>query len=496
MKKFITYTMVAACGLIAWGCEDFLNEQPQSDFTRPQTEGGVLVSAYETVQDAQNELNGAYASFKTDLYELSNFLIGDVMSDNCYVGGDGINEEQFDLMTVTPTNSVIDLSWSQYYTLAGSATSVIENIRLMPEDSDPAVAEEKARITAEAKFIRAWAYFDIVRLWGDAPMTLELIPSITAENLDKWYPVMYPARTPADEIYTQILKDLDDAVIADLPRSSTGLFQATQGAAHGLRAKVYATMGDKASRDYNKVVTECEAVEAEGYELVQDFDVLWTIEGKHSTESIFELEFSGEAEQHNWAYWVLLSDVNGEVEVTWRRYCTPTRQLVEKFQENGTDVRYASSIIWAEVPYSTYYPASNYPLSYKIRREEQNIILLRLADILLLKAEALVELGRVDEAVDIVDEIRERAQIDPLPDGMSQDQARLAVEDERQLELYMEGQRWFDLVRNDRMEAVMSAAKDKDGNPMVADVQPFRRLMPVPQGQIDINERLTQNPEY
>ena len=133
MKKFITYTMVAACGLIAWGCEDFLNEQPQSDFTRPQTEGGVLVSAYETVQDAQNELNGAYASFKTDLYELSNFLIGDVMSDNCYVGGDGINEEQFDLMTVTPTNSVIDLSWSQYYTLAGSATSVIENIRLMPE---------------------------------------------------------------------------------------------------------------------------------------------------------------------------------------------------------------------------------------------------------------------------------------------------------------------------------------------------------------------------
>ena len=95
-----------------------------------------------------------------------------------------------------------------------------------------------------------------------------------------------------------------------------------------------------------------------------------------------------------------------------------------------------------------------------------------------------------------MDEIRERAQIDPLPDGMSQDQARLAVEDERQLELYMEGQRWFDLVRNDRMEAVMSAAKDKDGNPMVADVQPFRRLMPVPQGQIDINERLTQNPEY
>lgn len=497
MKRIIYKNTLAVLAL-AWavcGCEDFLNEQPQSDFTRPESSSGSeLTSAYETVEEAQNELNGAYANFKADIYEMNNFLVADVMSDNCYVGGDGINEEQFDLMNLTATNTMVALSWSQYYTLAGSATTVIENVKLMPED--PETEQQKNQIIAEAKFIRAWAYFDIVRLWGDAPMTLQLIPAITSDNLDEWYPVMYPEKTPAADIYKQILEDLDDEdVIQYLPSMSHGAFQATKGAAYGLRAKVYATMGEKADRNWQAVVDECDKVIGEGYELVPNFDDLWTVSGKFSNESIFELYFTSENEQHNWAYWVLLSDVNGDVVVSWRRYCTPTQELVEKFDAEN-DTRYASSIYWTEVPYNTYWPASNYPLSYKIRQEENDIILLRLADILLLKAEALVELNRTEEAINIVNEIRERAGIDDLDTGMGQEEARLAVENERQLELYMEGQRWFDLVRNDRMEAVIRAHKNKDGEPMVSDVSEFRRLLPIPQAQIDINERLTQNPGY
>ena len=74
--------------------------------------------------------------------------------------------------------------------------------------------------------------------------------------------------------------------------------------------------------------------------------------------------------------------------------------------------------------------------------------------------------------------------------------ARLAVENERQLELYMEGHRWFDLIRNDRMEEVMGEATDKYGNPIVADASGLHRLMPIPQNQIDINENLVQNEGY
>ena len=121
---------------------------------------------------------------------------------------------------------------------------------------------------------------------------------------------------------------------------------------------------------------------------------------------------------------------------------------------------------------------------------------MRLADILLLKAEALVELGRPGEAADIVDEIRARAGVPPLPDGLGQDKMRLAVENERQLELYMEGQRWFDLLRNGRMEEVMQDAVDHNGDKMIQDASRLRRLMPVPQDQIDINGNLTQNEGY
>lgn len=491
MKKQI-YTFLMLLPALS-ACENFLDEKPITDFTRENTAVAEQKSSYTSLDDAKSELNGAYANFKADIYEMNNFLVGDIMSDNCYVGGDGINEEQFDNMALTANNTMVSIMWDQYYTLVGTSTNVIENINLMEENDAETV--ERKKIQAEARFIRAWALFDIVRLWGDAPLSLELIPSITADNLDKWYPVMYPERTAAASVYEQILEDVSDENIAHLESVSNGAFKATKGAAYGLRAKVYATMDEKSSRNYQAVVEECDKVTAEGYALVDDFESLWTVAGKFSKEGIFELYFSTEAEQHNWAYWVLLTEVSGSVEVTWRRYCTPTQQTIAKFDKEK-DVRYSSSIYWASVPYNTYYSASNYPLAYKIRQKDNNIILLRYADILLLKAEALVELNRSSEAVSIVNEIRKRAGISPLDTGMSQDNARLAVENERQLELLFEGHRWYDLVRNDRMEEVMAKATDKNGKPMIKDVSEFRRLMPIPQGQIDINERLEQNQGY
>ena len=471
-------------------CGDFLDESPQSDFTAQAGDGAV--SGYEDVEEARSGLNGAYSKFRTDLYQFNIFLIGDVMTDNCYVGGDGVNEEQFDKLSVSPTNSVIALSWKQYYELAGTASAVIQRVGLMEQDGE--TLEERKRIAAEAKFIRAWAYFDIVRLWGDAPVTLSIVPSIAGPDMDEWYSVVYPQRTPAEDIYVLILEDLGDEVIESLPSSSSGCFHATKGAAYGLRAKVLATMGEKEDRDYAAVISDCDKVLAEGYSMVKDFDLLWQPDGKFSTESIFEISFE-KGSMENWAYRVLLTDMDGEVSVSWRRYCTPTHDLLSKFDKES-DSRYASSVYWTEVPYSIYYPAEKYPLSYKIRSKVSNIILLRLADILLLKAEALVEEDRSDEAMAIVNEIRSRAGLSGLDENMGQADARLAVENERQLELYMEGQRWFDLVRNGRMEEVMGRATDKFGNPIVEDASKLHRLMPIPQGQIDINENLTQNEGY
>lgn len=474
-------------------CEKFLDEKPQSDLTKENTETQEQVSAYSSVSDAKSELNGVYALFKADIYEGNAFYIGDCMSDNCYIGGDGVSEEQLDNLNVSATNSVIATSWSQFYAIVGSATNVIENVKLM--DSSLIDDATRAQIIADAKFARAWVLFDIVKYWGDAPMTLQLIPSITVDNIDKWYPIMYPSRTSEEEIYAQIISDLDENTIKNLPSKSAGAFCGTQGAAYGLLAKVYATMGKKSERDYSKVVDMCDNVIKQGYSLVPDFESLWTVDGKFSSESIFELYFSDTAEQHNWAYWVLLTDVSGDVVVSWRRYCTPTQDLVAKFDKEK-DVRYKSSIYWTAVPYDTYWPAKNYPLAYKIRQKESDIILLRLADILLLKAEALVELNRPKEALMIVNDIRNRAGLSGLSLSLSVAEARLAVENERQLELLFEGQRWWDLIRNERMEEVMKLAHDKNGNLRFSEIPAWRAKLPIPQAQIDINERLTQNIGY
>lgn len=489
MKKILFPILV----LSLVSCGKFLDEKPQSDITKESTQTSEQASAYATVSDAESELNGVFALFKADIYEACSFYAGECMTDNCYIGGDGIAEEQFDKMMLSATNTQIAMMWSQFYAIIGSATNVIENTKLM----EASAIDEPTRktIIAQASFARAWVLFDIVRYWGDAPMSLQLIPSITVDNIDEWYPIMYPARTPAADIYAQILSDLSEENIANLPSLSNGAFSGSKGAAYGLLAKVYATMGPKAERDYGKVADLCDKVMAEGYSLVENFDDLWTVSGKFSTEGIFELYFTDLAEQHNWAYWVLYSDLSGSFKVSWRRYCTPTHDIIAKF-DTAKDVRYASSIYWGVVPYDTYYSPKNYPLAYKIRQKENNIILLRLADIMLLKAEALVELDRSSEAIQLVNEIRTRAHIPTLSESMSVADARLAVENERQLELFLEGHRWFDLLRNDRMEEVLSKAHDKNGNPRFSDIQTWRRLLPVPQDQIDINERLTQNEGY
>lgn len=492
-KGYIFKALCCAVSVCTLGsCNDFLNEKPQSEFTAEGTGEENLTSKYLGIADAQAELQGAYTCFKADIFQMENYMTNDVQSDNCYVGGDGASEEAQDLLTMTATHSKVSMIWSQYLTMAGSATSVIENTKLMK--SSAGSDRDRRQIIAEAKFIRAWAFFDMVRLWGGLPMVLDLIPTITADNLEKWYPVMYPSRTEEDKVYDQIIRDLDEEeTIAYLPSKSSGAFQATKGAAYGLLAKVWATRGKKRERDYNKVIAYCDKVAAEGYALVDDFDSLWNPDNKFTSESIFEVYYTPEAP--NWAFWVLLKEEDGSV--TWRRYCTPSHDLVAKFDKER-DVRYASSITWKSVPYDIFWPAENYPLSNKIREKHSEIILMRLADIMLLKAEALVELGRQAEAIDIVNVIRERAGLgaSSLKREMAQADARLAVENERQLELYMEAQRWYDLVRNERLLDVMRAHKDHKGKKIFANLPAFRTKWPVPQEEMDKNANLVQNEGY
>lgn len=483
-----TYKYIILVGLLTLlSCDDFLDNQPLSEVTTSGDIDVTTTSKYKSADDARTELNGAYKYFQENIFSLELFVLNDVQSDNCYLGNDEVPGMQVDNMKVTSMNTKLALYWGEYYGIAGIGTSVIENTRLM--DNSLISDTDRKSLIAEGRFLRALAYLDIVRLWGDAPLTLKLIPTINKDNIDEVYPLYYPARSTSAEIYEAIINDLN-AAVPDLPSSKKGVFNGSKGAAYGLLAKAYASRGVKAERDYNKVVEYCDKVIAEGYSLLPSYDDLWNPNNKGTSESIFEVAYT--AEQPNWACWVLLKEEDGTV--TWRRYCTPTHELLSKYEAN--DTRKASSFIWKEAPYDAYYSSSSYPFAYKIREKYSNIILMRLADIILLKAEALVELNRSAEAIDLVNQIRNRAGLTDLNKNMSQNEARLAVEKERQLELVLEGHRWFDLVRNERMVDVMTQHKGPDGKPFLNDVQSFRSLLPIPQTERDINTSLTQNEGY
>lgn len=185
---------------------------------------------------------------------------------------------------------------------------------------------------------------------------------------------------------------------------------------------------------------------------------------------------------------------------TWLKWITPSRDLIKTFQSEPGDKRYEETVVFYECDWNVYYPADNYAFMYKCRSGYNSIIKLRYADILLLKAEALIGKGDYAGAAQIINQTRQRAGLNNLPASASSSKEAIleAYMKERRLELAMEGQRWFDLVRLDKVEEVMNAVYGKDeGRP--AQVYPFTSLsyiLPIPQDVIDQNPNLVQNPGY
>lgn len=185
---------------------------------------------------------------------------------------------------------------------------------------------------------------------------------------------------------------------------------------------------------------------------------------------------------------------------TWAKWITPSRDLIKAFDDEGDVIRKNESIVYYACTWSNYYPASNYPFMYKARSAVNSIIKLRLADILLLEAEAKVNLGNFDDAIELVNQIRNRVSLPNLPSSIKSDKTAMAnaVLKERRLELAFECQRWFDLCRNDKVESVMNAVYAKDSG-RLAQKKTFDKnsyLLPIPQTALDKNNNLIQNPGY
>jgi hypothetical protein len=414
---------------------------------------------------------------------------GDAQSNDCYAGADNPANFQIDDYKISPTNSNIKRDWAYLYGTIGKANVVINNVDSCP---DPALTQErKNEIRGEASFIRAYHYFQAVQLWGDVPLQLKEFKTFSAALLPEVYPILFPKRATMAEVYAQIISDLETA-LAYVKTTAINKTIITRGAVNALLAKVYATVEP---HDWNKVLGYCNDVINGGYSLLSNYDQLWDGQHENSAEAIFEINYEGTNSSGNWGASMFLG-------MDWKKFNIPSNDLVAAFDAEGDKVRKAASIVWLDVTGKWSDPnwlQNVYPFVYKYRNNiwpsPQNYIFIRLADILLLKAEALNETGDVAGAAALVNQVRARVGLGQTS-ASSQADMRLAIEKERRLELAFEGHRWYDLKRTGRAIAVTNATIGPTGGLFGYSIGINQLLWPVPQSEIDKNPQLIQNPGY
>lgn len=489
--KSTKHFLLIVFSLMILSCDDFLDLEPISE--------EISANGYDTASQIEAALVGSYESFQSaEYYVWDNILFSDVRSDNAYAGGDNPEIFAIDKLELTPTNSRLFRNWSNLYNAIAKANLVIDRIGLV---DDPALTSERRdQIRGEAKFLRAYHYFTLVKLWGGVPL-------VTAYSTSALPSEVNIPRSSVEEVYNQIITDLEEAasLLPDTYGSDNNInkARATAGAANALLAKVYA---QKPNPDYAKVVEKIELVEnsTANYTLI-GYANLFNGNNYNNAESIIEVQYLGGNEGNYGPQLLLPPSISGD---TWRKFVTPSKNLISAFNEQGDVVRKNASILNETVQWVDEYwgnaVGSSIPFSYKWKvaggfNSSNRQYLLRLGDIILLKAEALNELNQLELATVEVNRIRNRANLPNLTPSQrsSKEVLRTTILKERRLELFQEGHRWDDLVRNNAALSTMQNLVEIDlrtGNPVNYNMTPAKILLPIPQQELDRNPALTQNP--
>lgn len=509
-------------------CNDkqFLTEVPY-DFVGPE-------NFYRTQGDAIAAINGVYGSLintSGDSYYGRNFvMLVELPAEAVTTYLSATNERSLvDNYTFTPSHSYIYSSWQAAYATINRANSVIGRVPAIPMDTTL-----RSRIVAEAKFLRALNHFNLVRLFGDVPLR-----TTETTSLDS----LKGPRTPAADVYAQIVTDLQQAA-AVLPAryAGTDIGRATKGAAQTLLVKAYlqraATIPATAAADRQAALTLAREIAGSGtYSLVPAPATLWDFVGdpaagvagsvaENNSEVIFDIQntrqqgLGGRIGNHftpRNSSWEASQNGSFEAESTFfASYATTDRRRQATFvlsfpNRAGALVSYtptatASGTYGADTPYLKKFID---PQLVSAGQEEPNYIILRFADLLLMQAEAANEVanGPTTEAYTAVNAVRARAGLPALATGLSYQAFKDAVFEERRKELVGEGPNaYFDSQRNwewakARIEANMARGRANSfRNSRFPKAQvtldDHFRVMPVPQRAIDLNAQLKQNTGY
>ncbi len=430
-------------------------------------------------------------------------LLGDCHSDNAYVGTVGAEVVPYENNSIDASNPDMKRDWDRYLEDIAKANVLINGVDQLMKENKVTEAEGR-QWKAEGEIFRALDMFRMTRIWGSLPMVTSIPRTITSENIDSVYSSYFPPRATTEECYKQIISDLTDAeqYAPDFNNADRTLL--TKTVAQALLCKVYA---EKTMQDYDKVISYAEKVRsATGLALEPDFATLWGWDEskkdcakRNTSEGILEVQwFQGAG---NWESWMFGRSLeNWDQSFSWAKWATPSRDLIKAFNDEGDVVRRDQTIVYYECGWSNYYPADHYPFMYKCRSGYNNEYIVRLADIILLEAEAYAYKGELTKSAQLVNMIRERANLKDLDASKTGNKDAMvgAVLHERRLELALEGQRWFDLVRNGKVESVMNDLNSRDSGrlPLAKAYNANSYLLPLPQTALDENENLTQNPGY
>ena len=475
-------------------CSEFLGIRPEG--TTPAE--GI---DYSNSENIFKPVSAAYASMRSgNVHAFPYICAFEITSDNADKGSspeDNPTALALDKFTYDASNSLVNDLWTGYYDVVSAANNAISQMPLFRE----AIQNAQTQVTinqceGEARVIRAYAYFNLVRLFGSVPLVDTVM---TADQLASL------RQTSREDIYQFISSDLDYAIsVLPVAYPSSYAGRITSYTARAIKAKAMMYTGN-----WNEVAKLTDEIITSGrYGLLTDFREVFSIDGENSKESLFEIQSStlggitGTAPYIEYAY-VQGPRGNSPSNMQGWGFCTPSEDLIAFYQSRDEVVRPATTLLYRgtitpegdEIKASCTNPVYNgkcyTPSIYNNWSNngygyDYNVRVLRYAEVLLMYAEALLNGAPVGEsgltAEQAVNLVRHRAQLQLLSGVTLQN-----VWDERRAELAMEEDRFFDLIRTGQASEVLSSHGFTSGK---------NEVFPIPANQRQLNPNLVQNPGY
>jgi starch-binding outer membrane protein, SusD/RagB family len=516
MKNIKTYLLISALALASTSCDDFLDKQPVEL---------SVDSFYKTEEDAMAALIGVYDVLQWNTVQgfHPTEMFADIASDDAFAGGasssDAPNIIQIDRNEVLVTNGEVQGLWRKYYMGIFRANLLLEKI-------EGVTASEgfKTRVTAEAKFLRAYFYFDLVRLFENVPLVLKTLAPKE----------FVPQATPAD-VYNQIAKDLNEAKDG-LPAQRLKDGRISKWAAESLLVRVYLyyngvygadlTAGEATINRAAAITLIEDVITNSGHLLLDNFADNFTKANEFNDESVFEISY---ADSRPWFDWGFIQGGEGNIGVQMRgprvdepageayergwSFSTVTQSLVDALE---TDPRMEATLLSEDEFNGSitigYQHTGYFNKKYSTTKEYKptggqmehnwgnNYRVIRYSDVLLMAAELHVRNGNPSAAEPYFNAVRERVGLTPVGPTLNN------IFNERRLELALEGQRYWDLLRQGLVIANAAITiNNVRGDKYVGDQASFniqfnttrKGLLPIPQQEIDIvNGAYDQNDGY